>query len=339
MDGVSPPRPEQKRVYCVTGATGYLASWLVRSLLERGHRVRGTIRNRAKAAHLTCLPGVEERLELVEADLLDEASLFLAVQGCDGVFAVAIPISDPSKDQSAMVELAMTCTMNLLRACHDSGCVKRVVLTSTFYASIQVPHDGNAPLDVDETFWTSVDYCLEKKMSFWGYMVAKTMSERAAFQFAEEKGLDLVSILPSLVGGPFTTPSLPGSLSVYLSAMTADVPVPIVEYMSYVHVDDCVRAHILLMEDMRTKGRYLCSACDATFWEVHRETIPLLQTFELPPPKLDVSTIDVMAKAFYKLNTTKLRELGFTYQFDTFRKICEDMVPCLLEKGYLKQGK
>ncbi|MCO5554721.1 hypothetical protein L7F22_008255 [Adiantum nelumboides] len=97
----SPARPQEKRLYCVTGATGYLASWLVKRLLERGYHVRGTVRSRAKAAHLTSPPGAEERLELVEADLLDEASLEPAVQGCDGVFAVAIPLLDPSKDQVA----------------------------------------------------------------------------------------------------------------------------------------------------------------------------------------------------------------------------------------------
>lgn len=32
-------------VYCVTGATGYIGSWLVKTLLERGHWVHATVRD------------------------------------------------------------------------------------------------------------------------------------------------------------------------------------------------------------------------------------------------------------------------------------------------------
>ncbi|MCO5554718.1 hypothetical protein L7F22_008252 [Adiantum nelumboides] len=237
-----------------------------------------------------------------------------------------------------MIELALAATMNLLRACHNSDSVKRVVLTSSILAATQVPHDGNTPLDVDETCWTSVDYCLENKMSCWGYMVAKTLSEKAAFQYAKEKGLDLVSILPSVVGGPFMTPYLPDSVSLCMSCMK-EMPewmVSFLEFVSYLHVDDCARAHILLMEDARAEGRYLCSACDATFRDVLHESVSLLQSFKVPVPKLDVPENNLKTRAFYKANTTKLKELGFTYQFDTIHKILKDMVPCLLKRGYLK---
>jgi cinnamoyl-CoA reductase len=30
---------------CVTGAAGYIASWLVKLLLEKGYTVKGTVRN------------------------------------------------------------------------------------------------------------------------------------------------------------------------------------------------------------------------------------------------------------------------------------------------------
>ena len=33
------------KTVCVTGATGFIASWIVKMLLERGYTVRGTIRN------------------------------------------------------------------------------------------------------------------------------------------------------------------------------------------------------------------------------------------------------------------------------------------------------
>jgi nucleoside-diphosphate-sugar epimerase len=33
------------RTVCVTGAGGFIASWLVKRLLEKGYTVRGTVRN------------------------------------------------------------------------------------------------------------------------------------------------------------------------------------------------------------------------------------------------------------------------------------------------------
>ena len=39
----------------VTGANGYIAVWIVKSLLEAGFAVRGTVRSESKAAHLRSL--------------------------------------------------------------------------------------------------------------------------------------------------------------------------------------------------------------------------------------------------------------------------------------------
>ena len=36
----------------VTGANGYIAVWIVKSLLEAGFAVRGTVRSESKAAHI-----------------------------------------------------------------------------------------------------------------------------------------------------------------------------------------------------------------------------------------------------------------------------------------------
>ena len=36
----------------VTGANGFIAVWVIRDLLERGYRVRGTVRGEVKGAYL-----------------------------------------------------------------------------------------------------------------------------------------------------------------------------------------------------------------------------------------------------------------------------------------------
>jgi nucleoside-diphosphate-sugar epimerase len=53
----------------VSGASGYIAMWVVRSLLERGFAVRGTVRSLDKGEHLKkTFQSYGERFELAVVD-------------------------------------------------------------------------------------------------------------------------------------------------------------------------------------------------------------------------------------------------------------------------------
>nr|GMD28974.1 cinnamoyl-coa reductase 2 [Ipomoea batatas] len=123
----------EKQKLCVTGAGGYVASWLVKLLLSKGHTVHGTVRNPgdAKYAHLHNLDKAPHNLKLFKADLLDYDSLAAAITGCTGVFHVACP-----KD---LVEPALNGTLNVLKACSESN-VKRVVIVSSVSAVFVTPN-------------------------------------------------------------------------------------------------------------------------------------------------------------------------------------------------------
>lgn len=65
-------------VVLVSGASGYIASHVVKQLQEAGYQVRGTVRSlkdEKKIRHLyTLCPNAKHKLELVEANLLDAGS-------------------------------------------------------------------------------------------------------------------------------------------------------------------------------------------------------------------------------------------------------------------------
>ncbi|MBI4306264.1 MAG: NAD(P)H-binding protein, partial [Chloroflexi bacterium] len=70
--------------FLVTGATGFIGSWVARRLVQGGHTVRALVRpghdlDRLRAAGFDPAAG----------DLLDRESLRRAVEGADGVFHVA----------------------------------------------------------------------------------------------------------------------------------------------------------------------------------------------------------------------------------------------------------
>ncbi|KAL0906322.1 hypothetical protein M5K25_024806 [Dendrobium thyrsiflorum] len=83
---------EMRRV-CVTGAGGFIASWLVKLLLSKGYKVHGTIRDPSieDNSHLMKLDKATENLQLFIADLFDYNAIKVAISGCEGVFYLASP--------------------------------------------------------------------------------------------------------------------------------------------------------------------------------------------------------------------------------------------------------
>ncbi|KAE8675694.1 NAD(P)-binding Rossmann-fold superfamily protein isoform 2 [Hibiscus syriacus] len=79
---------------CVTGAGGYLGSWVMKHLLSNNYVVHGTVKQPgdAKYAHLNQLEKASDNLKLFKADLLDYDSLCSAIASYAGVFHVASPV-------------------------------------------------------------------------------------------------------------------------------------------------------------------------------------------------------------------------------------------------------
>ena len=79
----------------VSGASGYLASHIVKQLLEQDCRVRGTVRSLKDEKKISPLRKLIENpkypLELVEANLLEETSWINAVKDCTYVIHTASP--------------------------------------------------------------------------------------------------------------------------------------------------------------------------------------------------------------------------------------------------------
>eukprot|EP01018_Ginkgo_biloba_P035199 Gb_09085 [translate_table: standard] len=113
---------------CVTGAGGYIGSWLVKNLLHKGYTVHATLRdpgNQAKTGHLLSLPGAKESLKLFKADLSEEGSFDSAVTGCEGVFHVASPMDFSKDHEDDFIKPAVNGVVNVLSACTQEGTVKR----------------------------------------------------------------------------------------------------------------------------------------------------------------------------------------------------------------------
>ncbi|XP_024516399.1 cinnamoyl-CoA reductase 1-like [Selaginella moellendorffii] len=241
------------KIVCVTGANGFIASWIVCKLLQRGYTVRGTVRNPEKCGHLLGLDGAKERLTLFKADLLSYESLLPAFRGCYGVFHTACPVAFQFDNPDDVLGPAIQGTENVMAACSNEK-VQRVVMTSSGAAIVA---DPNRPKDkvVDESCWSDSEACKERKS--W-YSLAKTESEKLAWKFAKEKGLDLIVICPVMVFGPILQPTSNTTVEA-LKNIIKGSSIPN-SWVRLVDVRDVAESHIVALENEAASGRYFCFA-------------------------------------------------------------------------------
>ncbi|KAK9808369.1 hypothetical protein WJX73_007525 [Symbiochloris irregularis] len=292
------------QVAVVTGASGYIAVQLVKQLLEKGYIVRGTVRSTkdtAKTEILTQLAGVlPGRLELHEADLLQEGSFDDVVQGADYVFHTASPvIKEPEDAQRDVIDPALNGTKNVLASVikHKSG-IKRVVMTS----SVVAVSDFKSPPKNGSAF-TEDDWAENSSLAD-PYRHSKVLAERHAWKVAEEQGFELVTILPTWVLGPILGTRL-DSLSMlktkdFVEGKSDEL------YGRMVDVRDVARAHILAAELPHAHGRYIVTDPhgyeSGEFWEALNRRFPG-KRYPSKPYKAGKNVIDI-SKATKDLGLT-----------------------------------
>ncbi|XP_021815566.1 cinnamoyl-CoA reductase 2-like isoform X2 [Prunus avium] len=246
----------EKGRYCVTGAGGFVASWVVKLLLSQDCTVHGTVRDPSndKYAHLKKLDKASENLKLFKADLLDYESLCAAILGCDGVFHVASPVPSTTvpNPEVEVVEPAVKGTLNVLKACLEAK-VKRVVFVSSVVAVIMNPRWSEGQL-LDETCWSDKEYC--RKTENW-YSLSKTLAEWEALEFARRNGLDLVTICPTLILGPILQSTVNTSTLVLIELLKEGLENKV---RMIVDVRDVAQAVLLAYEKPEAEGRYMCTA-------------------------------------------------------------------------------
>ncbi|MEZ4308978.1 MAG: NAD-dependent epimerase/dehydratase family protein [Polyangiaceae bacterium] len=264
---------DPKAPVLVTGATGYVASWLVKKLLDEGHTVHAAVRDpgsAAKLGHLTALaakaPG---KLRFFKADLTEQGSYAEAMKGCELVFHTASPftlaVSDPAKE---LIEPAQLGTRNVLEEANRTPSVKRVVVTSSCAAIYGDNADVTAAPGgvLTEEVWntsSSVDHN--------PYSYSKTLAEREAWAIAEKQSRwDLVTVNPSMVLGPGLNPK-GTSESLHLMKQFGDgtfkVGAPKLG-MGIVDVRDLADAHYRAGFTPQAHGRYIVSGHNSDFEEV-----------------------------------------------------------------------
>ncbi|XP_015869234.2 tetraketide alpha-pyrone reductase 2 [Ziziphus jujuba] len=318
--------------YCVTGGTGFIAAYLIKALLDKGHTVRTTVRDPGdaeKVGFLWDLKGAKERLKIFKADLIVEGSFDEAIQGVDGVYHTASPVLVPCDDnnvQAALIDPCIKGTLNVINSCSKSASVKRIVLTSSCSA-VRYRYDVQQVSPLNESHWSDPEYC--KRYKLW-YAYAKTTGEQEAWKMAKEKGKDLVVVNPSFVVGPLLAPKPTSTLLLILKLVKGLIGEYQNTTIGFVHIEDVVRAHILAMEDSRASGRLICSGPVAHLSQI----IEMLRAKYPSYPYENQCGKQEGDSNPHSMDTSKIAELGFP-PFKTLEQMFDDCIKSFQDKGFL----
>lgn len=258
----------------VTGATGYVAGWIIKKLLDEGITVHAAVRNpndEKKIAHLIKLAeNSNGAIKFYKSDLLDKGSYAEAMEGCELVFHTASPFTLDVKDpQKQLIEPAVEGTKNVLEQASQTPTVKRVVLTSSCAA---IYCDAKDLESTPNGVFTEEVWNTKSSLEHQAYSYSKTLAEQEAWKIAKgQHQWDLVVVNPSFVLGPPLNPTTATSETINLMKQFANgtfaMGVPNIG-MGAVDVRDLGEIHFNAGFTPTAEGRHIANGTNTNFVEI-----------------------------------------------------------------------
>ncbi len=190
----------------VTGAAGFIGSWVVKLLLDKGYRVRACVKDAndpERCDFLRAMPGyLSGRLTLHSANLDQEGAFDDIFKGCHGVAHVAHVTDYRDEDYVRRV-----CD-HLIKSVNESGTVGRVIVTSSIAAvisEVDINELKRRPTLYEDRYpdETNPRRTYERQ----GYSKAKVHAQRVFSDAAEESGdWDAITCCPADNVGPIQSP-------------------------------------------------------------------------------------------------------------------------------------
>lgn len=266
-----PPIPKGGLV-AVTGAAGFIGSWAVKLLLDKGYSVRACVRDAndgEKTDFFKAMPGYASGRLTIHSANLDTSGCFDAIfKGCHGVLHIS-HVSDYSDE----AYVKRVCD-HIVSSVNQSNSVGRVIVTSSIAGVL-------AEMDLQEMVRRPVLYEdrypdeLNPKRTFKknGYSVGKVYAQRAFADAAEKSGFwDSVTVCPADNVGPILSPHQKNMgpwqslIALMLRGKTIKAYPGFESFRPWMIVDvrDDAEAHIRMLESVHVRNgeRYIAWSTD-----------------------------------------------------------------------------
>lgn len=200
-------------------------------------------------------PQYAAQLDIVQvSDFAASASFTDAVQGVDGIVHVASPFTyATTNNEKELVEPAIAGVKAVLDAAAHEGTVKRVVITSSFAAVLDVWRTASPRFTYTAEDWNPLTYeeaVAKETSAVVAYRGSKKFAELAAWDFVRERkpGFDVVTLCPPMTFGPIAHPieRLAGlnESNAMLWAVASGKDMPVARVPFWVDVRDLAVAHV-----------------------------------------------------------------------------------------------
>lgn len=336
----------------ITGASGFIGSWVVRSAVEAGHDVRVLVRQKSNLTNLLpYLPASEggqapaggRVIERALGDVLEADAVRRAVDGCEGVIHTAGVAHFNPDDPAHMFRVNVEGVETVLRAARAAG-VRRAVVTS----SVAAIGGGHEPRIADETTPSNAE-----SLGI-DYSLSKLRGEQAALRIAQE-GLDVRVVRPSVAAGPGDIYN--SSATTFLALARRQMPVYVAGGASFGDVREMAKAHVSALDKGRAGEIYIVAGNNLTIAELveriarmtgvpaprrvpYALAYPVAAVVEKVAKALgkhaDMSRQLVKASGLYTYASSEkaIRELG--YRIPPFDESMRDTFRFFLQAGRLK---
>ncbi len=285
----------------LTGGTGFLGGHLLVALLKKHESVKVIHRKSIEKCKQQLLPvfnfytdepeAIFNKIQWVEADVLDIHSLMDALEGVTHVYHCAAIVSFNKSDKEHMMRTNVEGTANVVNACLKQG-IQKLCHVSSIAALGRVQHNE---LNTEASLWKNSPLNSS-------YSISKYHSEQEVWRGIEE-GLQAVMVNPSVILGPnqwqLGTAKLFELVWKGLKFYTKGSN-------GYVDVRDVAKAMIQLMESDISAERYIISSENLNY---HKLFNLMALHLHKKPPQIEagafLSKLAVIASSLYSLLSGK----------------------------------
>ncbi|MCO5112878.1 MAG: NAD-dependent epimerase/dehydratase family protein [Bdellovibrionaceae bacterium] len=262
----------------VTGASGFIGSWLVRKLISEGHYVRVLCR---KTSTFPLIYDLD--FDKAFGDITDLKSLPAAFENIDVVFHLAGHIGYRKSERAMMEKINVLGTENMLAVAKATPSIKRFVHLS----SVVAVGAGRTPFEIlDE----NSPYLISSYN--FGYFETKRKAEKLVLAEAQAGNLDAFALNPSTVYGPGDM--LKGSRKSQLKVMRGKLPFYPHGGVNVVGVFEVVDTIYKSVELAKTGERYILCGDENLYIKDLLEKIAALAGSKPPKIELPSSIMNLM---------------------------------------------